>query len=197
VNSIGIAGKVTTQVEGASTGPSNWWVALTSFLVLIYETRALLRSIAVVHALAWKGSADSVKVSTRSLKIFCVAIVGQLVLVGGESALRHQTALGGIIGLIFFVPALAGLWLLVCRELPHATVRWTQLIPGSLFYAVGIVCVELFNSEILGKLVNEKASTYGTLGIAAAILLALFLAGRVIVGAAVVNATLYARRSHS
>ena len=44
-------------------------------------------------------------------------------------------------------------------------------------------------------MIKEKSTTYGALGIAGAVLLDLFLIGRVIVGAAVVNATLYERSS--
>ena len=62
VNSVGVAGTVTKQVQGAAEGSSSWWVALTALLVLAYMTRVLLRSVAIVHALAWEGSAASVKV---------------------------------------------------------------------------------------------------------------------------------------
>ena len=62
---------------------------------------------------------------------------------------------------------------------------------------IGIVAVQIFNVLILGQMIKEKSTTYGTLGIAAAILLDLFLIGRVIVGAAVVNAILYERSSRS
>ena len=55
----------------------------------------------------------------------------------------------------------------------------------------------LFNVLILGHLIQEKTSTYGALGTAATLLLDFFLYGRVIVGAAVLNATLYERRSRS
>ena len=93
--------------------------------------------------------------------------------------------------------ALAGLWLIISLEVPHSNARWTDLIPGSLFYAIGFCGVVLFNILILGSLIQTKTSTYGALGTAATLLLAFFLVGRVIVGAAVLNATLYERRSRS
>jgi membrane protein len=197
VDSVGLAGKVAKQMEGASKGASNWWVALTSFFVLIYVSRSLLRALAIVQALAWTGSAASVKVSPRSLAIFGGAAVGQLALAAGVGAVRHQSTTGGIIALIVFVLGLAGVWLIVSLELPHANARWKDLIPGSLFYAIGIFGVEIFNVLILGQLIHSKSSTYGTLGIAGALLLGLFLAGRVMVGAAVLNATLYDRHTLS
>ena len=192
-NSVGVAGTVTKQVQGASKDSSNWWVAVTSLFVLAYMTRVLLRAIAIVHALAWEGSAAAVKVRARQLEIFMAAIVGQLLLVAGLGAVNHQTVIGALIALIVFVLALSGLWLAISLQLPHADARWTDLIPGSLFYAIGTVVVQIFNVLILGQMIKEKSTTYGALGIAGAILLDLFLIGRVIVGAAVVNATLYER----
>jgi uncharacterized BrkB/YihY/UPF0761 family membrane protein len=53
----------------------------------------------------------------------------------------------------------------------------------------------LFNILILGNLIKEKTTTYGALGTAATLLLAFFLVGRVMAGAAVLNATLYERKS--
>jgi membrane protein len=195
VNSVGFAGTVTKQVESSAKEASNWWVALTSFFVLVYVTRVLLRAVAIVHALAWEGSAASVKVSSRQLAIFGAAIFGQLALVSGLGAVTHQTAAGGLVALVLFVAALAGLWLVVSLQLAHSDARWTGLVPGSLFYAVGILGVQIFNIAVLGKLIESKSTTYGALGIAATLLLGFFLMGRVIVGAAALNATLHERQT--
>jgi uncharacterized BrkB/YihY/UPF0761 family membrane protein len=194
VNSVGLAGVVTKQVAGASNQSSNWWVALSSLFVLAYATRVLARAVTIVHALAWERSAASVKVSARALGVFAAALAGQLTLVVAVGAIGHRTALGGVVAVAAFVFVLAGLWLLVSRQVPHATARWTELIPGSLFYAVGVLGVVVFNVLILDTLLKEKSSTYGALGIAAVLLLGFFFYGRVIVGAAVLNVTLYERR---
>jgi uncharacterized BrkB/YihY/UPF0761 family membrane protein len=195
VNSVGFAGTVTKQVESSAKEASNWWVALTSFFVLVYVTRVLLRAVAIVHALAWEGSAASVKVSSRQLGIFGAAVFGQLALVSAVGAVSHQAAAGGLVALVAFVAALGGLWLVVSLQLSHSDARWTGLIPGSVFYAVGMLGVQIFNIAVLGKLLESKSTTYGALGIAATLLLGFFLMGRVIVGGAVLNATLHERRS--
>ena len=192
-NSVGLAGVVTKQVASTAKGHSSWWVALGSFFLLVYVTRVLLRAVAIAHSLAWERSAASVKVHRRSLAVFGAALVGQLFLVAGVSAVNHQTVIGGIVTLALLVFALAGLWLIVSLQLPHSDARWPDLIPGSLLYAVGLIGLLLFNILILGRLIQEKTSTYGALGTAATFLLGFFLYGRVIVGAAVLNSTLYER----
>jgi uncharacterized BrkB/YihY/UPF0761 family membrane protein len=197
VNSVGFAGTVTRQMESAPEGASDWWVALTSLLVLVYVTRVLFRAIAIVHALAWEGSAAAVKARGRPLGIFAAAVFGQLLLVAGVGAAGHRSTIGGLAALVVFVAALAGLWLTVSLQLSHSDARWTELIPGSVLYAVGMVGVQVWNILVLGKLIESKSTTYGALGIAAALLLGFFLMGRVIVLAAVLNATLHDRRARS
>jgi membrane protein len=194
---VGLAGLVTKQVASAANGSSSFWVALTSFLLLAYVTRVLLRAVAIVHALAWERSAAAVKVSPRALGVFAAAIVVQLTLVGGVGALREQSPAGGVAVLPVFVLGVAGLWLAVSLHLSHSAARWSDLVPGALLYGAGILGVQVFSVYALGRLLESKASTYGTLGGAAAVLLAFFFVGRVIVGAAVLNATLYERRSRS
>lgn len=196
-NSVGLGGVVTRQVADGSKDPSNWWVALTSFCVLVYATRVLLRAVAIVHSLAWTHSAASVKVSPRSLGIFSASLAGQFLLVAGIGAAGHQTLVGGTVSLFVSVIVLAGLWLVISLEVPHADAGWKDLIPGSLFYAIGFIGVQLFNVLMLGKLIQSKTTTYGALGTAGTLLLAFFILGRVMVGAAVLNATLHDRRARS
>jgi MFS family permease len=126
---------------------------------------------------------------------FSAAVATQLVLVACVGAVNHQTVVGGIGAFAVFVCALAGLWLVVSLQVPHGDARWPDLLPGSVLYAVGMVGIVLFNTVMVGRLVEEKSSTYGALGIAAVLLLGFFLFGRVIVACAVLNATLYERRS--
>ena len=196
-DSVGLAGLVTQQVASTAEGASSWWVALTSLFALLYATRVLLRAITIVHSLAWERSAASVKVRSRSFGVFGAVLIGQFALGAGVGAVSHQTAIGGLVTLVAFVFALAGLWLIISLELPHSKARWTDLIPGSLFYAIGFTGVLIANILILDNLIQSKTSTYGALGIAATLLLAFFFVGRVIVGAAVLNATLYERRLRS
>ena len=196
-NSVGLGGVVTKQVESTAKGGSNWWIALSSFFVLVYATRVLLRAIAIAHSLAWERSAAAVKVSSRSLGVFGAALAGQLLLLAGVGAVSHQTLIGGIFTLLVLVFGLAGLWLIVSLQVSHSNAGWSDLIPGSVFYAVGFTGVAIFNVLILGHLIHSKTSTYGALGTAATLLLAFFFIGRVIVGAAVLNATLFERRSRS
>lgn len=191
--SVGMIGLVTSQVATASKGSSGAWVALTSFVVLVYVTRVLLRAVSIVHALAWERSAKAVKVGTRALGVFAVGVAALLLVVVGAGAARHEASAAGLLVTLVTGLAFAAIWLWISLALPHGSARWTDLIPGSLLFGIGILCVQVFNVYLLTRLLQNKASTYGTLGAAAAVLLGLFLIGRVVVLAAALNATLFAR----
>jgi len=195
---LGLAGAVTSQVADTGKPSSTVWVALGSFVVLVYVTRVLFRTVVVVHALVWHNPVGMMKRDLGGLGYFGAAIFGQLVLVGVIGAVRVQSPVGGVLALGVFLLLDAGLWLMVSLHVPRVEeLRWTDLVPGAVLYAVGVVGIQAFNTYILGILLASKASTYGNLGAAAAVLLSFFLLGRVMVGAAVLDATHAARRARA
>jgi uncharacterized BrkB/YihY/UPF0761 family membrane protein len=106
---------------------------------------------------------------------------------------RAQTAAGGVVVLAVYALALAGIWLWMSLHLPHASASWTDLLPGSALYGLGVLGVNAFNVYLLDNVQASRSNTYGTLGTAAAILLSLLFIGRLVVGSAVLNATLFER----
>jgi uncharacterized BrkB/YihY/UPF0761 family membrane protein len=87
-----------------------------------------------------------------------------------------------------------GFWLLVTMKLPHRDADWKSLLPGALTFGVGIELLHLFSALVIAPMSLTKQGTYGALGIAAALLFGLYLTARLIVGAAVINATLWDRK---
>ena len=75
-------------------------------------------------------------------------------------------------------------------QLPHGPVRWLRLLPGAVLVGIGLLCVNVFNVYVTTRLVENRANTYGALGIATALLFSLVLVGRLIVVSAELNATL-------
>lgn len=191
---IGIVNLVTNEVADTAAKGSGFWVALVSIVVLAYVTVVLHRAVAVVHALAWENSAVPAKAG-RSRKIFALGLAAQLValvLLGGfrpESALAYTLSLA-LLGLV-----LAAIWLGMSLRLPHAGAPWTALVPGAILYGAGLLAVRGFDKYLLDLLHEQRRSSYGTLGTASAILLSLFLIGRLVVASAVINGTLAARRA--
>jgi uncharacterized BrkB/YihY/UPF0761 family membrane protein len=190
---VGLVGVVTHEVASTAEGRGGVWVVLGSLVVLAYATRVLYRSVAIVHALAWEHSASGAKAGSRSFRLFGLALAGELVLALGFAAARAHSTLDGVIALVAYLALTSAIWLAISVLLPHSTASWQELVPGAVLFAVGLIVVSAFDAYILGRLQEARTSTYGTLGAAAAVLLSLLLIGRVIVVAAVLNATLFER----
>jgi uncharacterized BrkB/YihY/UPF0761 family membrane protein len=192
---LGVAGTVTREVARAASSGSGWWVALTALVVLAWATRGVYRALAITFALAWERSATAAGTNPKGYGVFAAAVALQLGLVFVVGAIRHQWPIGGIAAMLVFAVAVGGIWLVVGRELPHRSTGWRALVPGAVLYGVGLFGVQGFNVYLLGRVIADRSSTYGTLGTAAAILLSLFLLGRVMVASAVLDATLFDRRA--
>jgi membrane protein len=190
---IGIVSLVTTEVRETAQKGSGFWVALVSIVVLAYVTTVLHRAVAVVHALAWENTAVPAKAG-RSRKLFALGLTAQLVAIGLLGGFRPQSTLDYFLQLAALGVILAAIWLGMSLRLPHAGAPWTDLVPGAIVYGVGLLFVRAFDKYLLGVLHEQRKSSYGTLGTASAILLSLFLLGRLVVASAVINATLSARR---
>ena len=113
---------------------------------------------------------------------------------GLASAARGYSFELGLPVTLLEVTPYAALWLLVSLRLPHRDARWPQLVPGALIVGGGVLLVNAVGAYVLGPYAINKQGTYGTLGLAAALLVALYAVSRLIVAGAVVNATLWDRR---
>jgi uncharacterized BrkB/YihY/UPF0761 family membrane protein len=191
---VGLVGLVTSEIASTANGHYNIWVLLASLVVLAYSTRVLYRSVSIVHALAWNRSAAAAKTRWRPFRLFGLALMVELALALLLGAVRGHSFVDDVLALVGFVVLSAANWLCMSLLLPHSDANWTDLIPGAIVFGIGLLLVNTFNLYILGRLQEHRTSTYGTLGAAATVLLSLLLIGRLIVGSAVVNATLFHRR---
>ena len=190
----GLTGLIAKEVSAAATSPSRWAILIVTFPVLVYAAGMLYRAIAIVHAIAWHGSGRAVRLSPKGFAVFSGVFFAQfagLVILGW---IRHSDQVSGVIGLFLYGVLLGGAWLGLARHLPRRDVAWTALVPGAALFAFGMVFVNAFNVYVTSRLVEDRADTYGALGVATALLFSLYLVGRLIVGSAVLNATLAARR---
>jgi uncharacterized BrkB/YihY/UPF0761 family membrane protein len=94
---------------------------------------------------------------------------------------------GVMMVLVFSILALVGLWRL---PRPAEVPRW-RVVPGALLLGVGAEALRLFVSLYLAGKLERSTGLYGSLGLAVVLMTWLYLVGRLIVGAANLNATLW------
>jgi membrane protein len=193
--SVGLAGLVSNSIASAAKGSARWYALAVGIPVLLYTTRSLLRALIVAHRLAWTDlRAAAPKPTVRATVRLLVLLSGYFVLTGLASTARHSSFPAGLlVSLILLVPY-GGLWLLVSVRLPHREADWRALLPGALVFGVGGELIQVVAAYFIAPWSLSKQGTYGALGIAAALLFALYVVGRLMVGTAVLNATLWDRK---
>jgi membrane protein len=191
----GLHGLIASEVAASAGGRHRALVFVVMVPAVLYAMVTLYRAIAKIHGIAWLGSARAVRISPRGVAVFAGALVLHVVAVWLVGRVRRDTGTGGILALLVYLVVVGGAWLAVSYQLPHRRVSWTRLIPGSALFGVGLLCINVFNVYVTTRLVQNRANTYGALGIAAALLFSLVLVGRLIVVAAELNAALDERRN--
>ena len=190
----GLTGLVAKEVAAAATSPARWAIFIGTLPVVVYAAGMLYRAIAIVYAIAWHGSGRAAQLSSRGFAVFSGVLFAQFAGVVLLGWIRHSDQVGGVTGLLGYGVLLGCAWLVLARHLPRRNVGWTALVPGAALFGLGMLFVNGFNVYLTSRLVEDRADTYGALGAATALLFSLYIVGRVIVGSAVLNATLDARR---
>ena len=193
----GLHGLIASEVASAASGRHRGLVFLLMVPAVFYAMVVLYRAIAKVHAIAWHGSGRGIRTTRRGVGVFATALLLQFVAVEIVGWIRRADRLGGLAALLAYLVLVGGAWLAVSAQLPHREVRWPRLLPGALLFGVGLVFVNVFNIYVTTRLVENRANTYGALGIATALLFSLVLVGRLMVVSAELNASLDERRTRS
>ena len=196
--SLGLAGLVSSSVESAANSPAHWYALLIGVPVLVWVTRSLLRALIVVHRLVWTDlRAAAPKPTVGATLLLLALLVGAFAVSALASAAREWSDSAGAVVTVGVVFANFGLWLLISTRLPHRDAPWRFLVPGAAVFAIGIELIQLLTAYLIAPQASSKQGTYGALGLAAALLLGLYFLMRLVVTAAVVNATLWERRVRS
>jgi uncharacterized BrkB/YihY/UPF0761 family membrane protein len=193
--SAGLGGLVSDSIAGAAKSSNRWYALLVGIPVLVYVTRSVLRGLIGAHRLVWTDvRAAAPRPTVVGTLWLLVLLLGLFVLTGLASAVREWSAALGLLSTVVIGLAYAGVWLLVSLRLPHRGAPTSALLPGALLFGFGVQLIHVFAAYFLQPWALNKQGTYGALGVAAVLLLGLFVLCRLIVAAAVLNATLWQRR---
>src|SRR4051794_5002498 len=195
----GLTGTVVKAVSQAGQDArSGAWITLPFALWAVYSSGIpVLKVLRTVHALVWRVEEPPLRrkvLAAAALLGTAVAVVGVVILVG---AARKRAPGLGLLVLLAELIAVGALWLAIERWLPHPELPWTKLLPGAALVAGGAIGLHALTVFYLAGRVAKASETYGALGTALVTLGWLYLVGRLIVGSAMLNATLWERGSPS
>jgi uncharacterized BrkB/YihY/UPF0761 family membrane protein len=194
--SIGLDGLISNSIASAAKSSNRWYALVVGVPILIWATRSVLRVLIGAHRLVWRIPRTEARKPTIGAAVRLLALMLALgVITTLAGAARAWSGAPGLFVTLVAVLPYAAVWVLITQRLPHRGTKWTALVPGALLFGLGAEVLHVGFAYVLTPWALAKQGTYGALGLAAALLVALFLISRLIVAAAVVNATLWERRS--
>jgi uncharacterized BrkB/YihY/UPF0761 family membrane protein len=190
----GMSAWVTSSVANAIEDEASWYAFLAGVPILVWVSSGLVRVLAGIHRLAWGVSARGTRPSLRITVAFTAAVLVCVAVVAFAVGVLDRSGVEGLAGVLLVGAVFGAAWLALTMRLPHPGAPWTALLPGAALFGLGVQALHLFNAYVVTPLVEGKQDIYGVLGVAAALLFSLYLAGRLIVATAVLDATLWERR---
>ncbi len=192
----GITGILASAV--VKVGDQSAWaqvaLVLGAVVTMFITAGSLMKALYVVHWLIW-----------RVHRVMPTGLVPRLAVIGCAVAvsafgiavndLRSSSGIPGAVVAVLVITAFSfAAWWWVSWKLPHAPAPARAFVPGALLMAIGADVLHLLTVYWIGHLVARKTSTYGAVGIALAVLLWVYILGRIMVGSAGLNAALWYRR---
>src|SRR4051794_167886 len=172
---------------------TRWVVAASAAFALVFAATGAARAIRAIHTLAWEGGVRRLGRALPAGVVLVVAVVAFVAVWGLVGSARAHLGAFGIVAAVVAVIPFFAIWLGVSWLLPHADAPWTALIPGAALFAVGMEVIHLGTVLFISGRLERASATYGAFGAAFTVLLWLYLGSRVIVGSAMLNATLWRR----
>ena len=190
----GLIAKAVTDAQRQSDGTKIFSIAVGLFAVFL-AARTVVKTLRAVHALAWRVPLSRLRNSSRAALLFIAIVFGTSLVAAGIGKVRSDHPLIGLVVGVSAILVWGGAWLWISWLLPHARdVSVTDLVPGALLFGLVVWVMHLLTVFYFARKISHASETYGALGSAIGILLALYLIGRAMSASAVVNATLWERK---
>ncbi len=193
----GLTGLIGKSVADAQRQTSSTKVIsiVAGLFALILAARAVVKTLRAVHALAWRVPLTRLRNSTRAAAVLVGIIFGASLVATGVSKVRSERPGIGLLLGVSLILVWGAAWLGISWLLPHAKdIPWTALIPGALLFGLVVWAMHLLTVFYFARKVSHASETYGAIGSAIGILLALYLIGRAMSASATLNATLWERQ---
>jgi uncharacterized BrkB/YihY/UPF0761 family membrane protein len=191
----GLHGLFASNVSATASSSARWLIFILMIPAVLYAAAKLYRALAIVHALVWHSTGRAARTTRRGVGVLLCVLFATVVATELVGWIRRHDQLGGVAALAVYTVIVGGAWLALELQLPHGDARWASLLPGALLFGIGLLGVNVFNVYVTARLVEDRANTYGALGVATALLFSLVLVGRVAVISAEVNAVLFRRHA--
>jgi uncharacterized BrkB/YihY/UPF0761 family membrane protein len=193
---LGFSGYVPSTVTqaAAQAEQSRWIMLVIGLWGLYWASSAAAKTFAAVHRLVWDLPVRRRRRTVKGALAFAGLALLLLTIPVLTSLARSKLSAAAAVGITLAAFAgYAAAWLWASWLLPHGDASWTSLVPGAVCWGAGTQILHVITAFFLANKIASASQLYGGLGAAATILLWLYLIGRLVVAAAVINSTLWER----
>ena len=192
----GIPGAVISTVGqfASDSGSARWWLLGLGLYLMLWSGYTGAKAASLVHALIWDEPPAKLTRPILSAIWFSGVLLSIYLIVLGTWWLYDTDALAAVVGVIVLVAPLTALWVVVSLRLPHGDADWKALLPGALLMAVGLQVLHAATLWFVVPKLDKSSSLYGPLGGVATLLFWMYMAGRLVVTAPILNASLHEER---
>ena len=183
-----------------ATAPSDsgrWWLLLVGIWLVLWTGYLGAKALLLVHATVWGVPPPRVRKALLASLAFTGTALTFVASMAAARWLREESPGTGLAATLAVVVVPFAIWLLVSKRLPHQDVGWMGLVPGAVLVAVGIEGLHVFTVFFLGPKLANATELYGVIGVVSTMLFWLYITGRLVIGAATINASLYEQRSQT
>lgn len=178
----------------------SWFLLASGLILLLWTGNGVVGALRSAFSVVWRvepGRRSSLTSRGSSLTSSMVIVVGLTAAVlltivstaiGASASVAIEIAVS-----VFLFAGYFGVWLLVSLNLPHTSASWTSLVPGAILTAAGLTGLHMGTVLFAANRVARASQLYGSLGFVSTVMFWLFIAGRVMVGSAQLNAIMWRR----
>jgi uncharacterized BrkB/YihY/UPF0761 family membrane protein len=192
----GVPGAVVSSVSefAGDSATARWWLLALGLYLMLWSGYTGSKAATLVHALIWEEPPARLSRPFYASLAFSGVLVSLFAIVLGSWWLYDVSSLGGILGAVLLVLPLTAIWVLVSLRLPHGSADWKALVPGALVVGVGLQLLHVGTLWWIAPKLDKSSTLYGPLGAVATLLFWMYLAGRLVVTAPILNASLHEER---
>jgi uncharacterized BrkB/YihY/UPF0761 family membrane protein len=190
-----LAASMQQATQGSTT--FNWWLLLVGIWLVLWTGYLGAKTLVLVHAAVWGIPPPRVRSRMRMSLVFTGGAVALALSVAGARWVRDSLPQFGVLATLGVIAVPFTLWLLASSRLPHQGVGWAGLVPGAAVLAVGVEGIHVFTVYFLGPKLVNATELYGLVGVVSTVLFWFYLIGRLVIGAATLNASLYEQDAHA
>ncbi len=173
---------------------ARWLVSAVGAWLVLWTGYLGAKALVLVHAAVWGVPAPPARRHWAMSLAFTGTTLGILVAMSLAARVHTEGLAVGVLADVLAAAVPFTAWLVVSGWLPRRGEGWRDLLPGAVLMAIGVETFYLVATWFLAPKLANATQLYGLLGISATILFWLFILGRLIIGAATLNLSLYENR---